>query len=517
MNMLIRDKLISNTTYLLLDWFFISLISMLFWFIIGKNLLPSSYGIIATSFQIAQFLSTICLLGFGSAIRKLIPELLEKKQKNKIKGLILYSIKIVATFSLFVAMVLIIFSNQLSNILNLETRVISVTALLMVMITFTNFFGDIYNGFQKMKLYFLTDFLGQLTKIIVASFLIVMGFDYFGPIIALLLCFFITFISRVNKDFFKISKPIMPDKKRVFNYSIPGFLVAIFLIVFTQTQYIILNILNTPNTSIQNKLEITGFFAVALTVSLPIQVIPIILSAALFPITSGLSVDKSGKTKQNYLIKLIFRYSLFCILPAAIFLILNAKHVILFFSKPEYLSATTLLPYLVFASMFYGLGSLLLYNLYAIGEPKKYRDCHLIVTLVYLILAIPLTYYFSGIGLAISYLSSTFLLFILGIYLLKKYLAIRLPTSDIVRIVVGVLVSSLFLLLFRPYIPNFWLAGVFVTMAILIYLLILLKLNFYLEEDLKVLDFLGERSPILKKQIIWLKKYLSQFVTRSYH
>jgi len=264
-------------------------------------------------------------------------------------------------------------------------------------------------------------------------------------------------------------------------------------------------------------METIGFFAVAMTISFPIQIIPNILSSALFPITSELSVNKNGKSRQTYLIKLVFRYSLFFVLPVAIFLIMFSKYAILFFAKPEYLPATVVLPFLVLAQALFGLGCLFLTSLYALGKPNKYRDCFAIITLIYFLLAIPLTYYFSEKGLTVSYLFATLLSFILGFYILKKYLDIKLPINDIGKIIVAVFVSSIFLLLFKPIIYNFWLAGIFVATATLIYLLILLKLNFYLEEDLKVLNFVGDKSPIFKKQIIKLRNYLSKFVNRSYH
>ena len=264
-------------------------------------------------------------------------------------------------------------------------------------------------------------------------------------------------------------------------------------------------------------MEIVGFFAVAMTISLPIQIIPNILSSALFPITSGLSTDKNGKSRQAYLIKLVFRYSLLFVLPVVIFLIIFSKYVIIFFSKTEYLPAVFILPFLVLAAMFFGLASLFLGSLYAIGQPKKYRDCFIIVTSIYFVLAIPLTYYFSDKGLAISYLFSTFLFLILSFYFLNKYLKIKLPINDIRNIIISIIASSSFLLLFKSIIYNFWVAGIFVLSAGLIYFFILLKLNFYIKEDLKVLDFIGEKSPILNKQIIEFKNYLSKFVKKSYY
>ena len=510
-----REKLISNTTYLFFDWVFTSLISLFYWFIIGKTFLPFQYGIIATSTQIAIMLSGISMLGLNSAAIKLIPELIKKKQQNKIPCLIRYSIKIILPFLTCIAIFLIIFSRQLSPILNLETKVIWITAISTIMVSLAVFFGNVLQGFQDMKKLFMTDLYGQITKIIIVLLLLFFDLLYFGPLIAFFSCYLIIFLTRFKMQFLKNEKYNI-NKKIIRKYFIPAFIVVVLSILFTQTQYIILTLLIKSNLTPSEVMTRIGYFAIAMTISFPIQVIPNILSSALFPITSELSVDKNEKQKQAYLIKLIFRYSLFFVLPVAVFLILTSNHIIIFFSKPEYLSATKILPILVIASVFWGLGNIFLSSLYALRKPRKYRNCFLTIVLLYFSLAIPLAYYFFEIGLAISYFISTLFLLLFSFLLLKKYLKIGLPIKDTGRIILATVISSIFLLLFKQFIPNIWLAGVFVGIASLVYLLILLFTGFYIEEDLKVLDFLAKKSPIFKKKIISLRKLLLKRVSRSY-
>jgi len=43
---IIGEKLISNTTYLFLDWFVLGFFSFLFWVILGKTLSPHEVGIV---------------------------------------------------------------------------------------------------------------------------------------------------------------------------------------------------------------------------------------------------------------------------------------------------------------------------------------------------------------------------------------------------------------------------------------------------------------------------------------
>ena len=387
----IKDKFISNTTYLFLDIFFINFFMMSFWIIVGKTLSPEAYGIIATSLQIAVFLSAITAIGFSSTLRKLVPELFARNKKDKLQGLINYSFKIILVSSLIITLVLFLLSSLFAPFLKLQSEVLQIVALLIFIIAIGNFFADILFGFQNMKKIFLTNFLGNLICILLTLFFIVLGFNYFGPLIASLLCYSVILLTRFSKKFFEISKKITIDKNLIFKFLVPSFISTLFLLLFSNTQFIILSFFKTT--------ELTGRFAVAFKICSIISVIPSILISALFPITSELSVDRKGKIKQPYLIKLVFRYNLFITLPIAFFLIIFSKYVILFFSKSAYLPAMEFLPLLTIAGLFLGLGQLFTSSLYAIGQPNKHRNVWIITSLSYILSSIPLTYYFSGTGL----------------------------------------------------------------------------------------------------------------------
>jgi len=506
--MTIKDKLISNTTYLSLNWFFTMLFSMIFWIILGKTLSPDSYGIVALFFQVATLLSAISLFGLPSAVIKLIPELLKRKRKDKVQGIILFSFKWVLILSLVIAFTIVVFSAQFSTFLKLQKEILWIVSISIVVTTLVSIFDAFYHGFQNMKKLFLTKFYGGLSKVIFVLLFMFLNFDYFGAVIAICLSYVIIILTRIEKNIFKISKKPVVDKKLIFKFSIPALTILIFSSILNQSQLIILSSMKTA--------EVTGLFAVGTKISSILPIIPIIFLSALSPIISGLSADKNSKPRQSYLIRLVFRYNLFFILPMALFLILFSKYAILLFSSPEYLSATNLLIILTINYVFHGLTGFLLSNLWSIGYPKKHRDAQIISSLAYILLSIPLTYYFSAMGLAVSFLLSNILFFCLTVFYLKKHLSFMPPIKDVLRIAVGCLISALFLLLAKPYINNFWVAAVFAVIAGFIYVLSLLKLNFYLEEDLMILEFLSEKTPLFKKQTIQLRNYLSKFVTRNY-
>lgn len=510
-NYRVGSKLISNTIYLFLDLILVTFLSFIFWLILGKSpdFSPEDYGLVATFSQFFLFISSFAALGLSLTIKKLVPELIQKNHKKKVQGLIIYSIKITSIISIIAALILIIFSTRISPYLKLEPNVIWLSAALVVITTVGTILGAVHYGFQDMKRIFLTDLSGQLAKIIIAVSLIFLGFGYFGPLVGLFFCYLVILITRLDRSLFSISKKTVVDKKLILSFSIPAFITNMFLAIFTKTQYVILTVLET--------VKATGVFAVPMNITFVIPIIPSVLNSALFPILSSLGSDKNRKYKQAYLMKLVFRYSLLFVLPISIFLILFSDHVILLFSKEEYLEGSIYLPLLTLSGLLLGLGQNFTGGLYAIGKPKIQRNIWIFTSLTYLPLALILTYYFSAMGLAVSYLISTFFIISLGLIFIKKHLDFKLPIKDIGRMILGIFIPSIFLVFLRAYMTDLLMVGVAVLIASFVYLLILLKLNFYLKEDLKVLDFLIDRTPVFKKEVIGLRKFLSKFATRSYY
>lgn len=512
-NMPVQNKLISNVSYIFLNWGFTTFFTMLFWMILGKTVSPASYGVIATILQISALLSPTTLLGIDIATSKLIPEFLKRKEKGKVQGLINFSFKITVVSSISTAIILIILSPYISNFLKLDEGIILMLGVSVIAGALAYITSSIYYGFQDMKKIFFTNLCGQIVFVISAFALISLGFDYTGAVVAFIIYSLVPFITRFSRKLFKISKTPIIDRQVILKYSVPAFVVVIFLTLFNNTQYIILSSLKT--------FEVTGLFAVAVKITSAIVPIPIIFSNALFPIISELSVDKKSKSKQSYLASLVFRYSIFAVIPIAFFMIFFSKYLILFFSTVKYVDAMTFIPFLAFGGVAYGLSSQFFSTLYAIGETKKYRNSYIVSTLFYLTSALILTYYLSALGLAISYFLSCLLMLAITFIYVKKHLTIKLPVKCIVKVLFGTAISLLFLFAFRPLITNFYVAAIFVIIASLIYLAVLLPIKFYTKEDLKVLDFMIERTPVskntfFKNKFIKIRNYLSRFVSGYY-
>jgi O-antigen/teichoic acid export membrane protein len=501
--MSISKKLISNTIYLFADWFVLTLMSFLYWLIAGKTLLPEEYGIISTSINLATLLSGISLLGLNAAVWKLIPEYLARKKEAEVNSLIKFSLKITILSSLAFLLALVLLSSFLFPILKISQDVILLTAITLFIFSISSQLGTIIYGFQDMKKFFLTDFWAQITKVSISAVLIFLGFSYFGPLLGFLFSTLVSSFLRLFSISLKGKTGKINRKEIFFNYALPAFIASLAWIIFVNGQYVLLTILKNPET--------TGIFTIAMILTSPILVMPQILTQALLPIISQLSINHNSKAKQSYLIQLVFRYALFVSLPAALFLAIFSKQIILIFSRAEYLPASQLFPILALASIIYGLGNVFLSNLYAIGKTKLNRNIIILTTIAFFTIAVPLIEHYSAFGLSLAYFFAVLILSLLSFFFIKKFLSITLPWKNLWKIIVASLISFSFLY-FAVSLTSGLLIGIFFAIiAGIIYLAVLIPLRFYSKEDVETLEFISTKLPLFKKQISFLAKFLSKY------
>lgn len=502
-----QRKLISNTIYLLLNWMAVASFSFFYWLVAGKLLLPEQYGIVSTAVNLAVLLSGITMLGLGITSMKLIPEYSEKNQDKKISGLVRFGRKIIFISNITFALIILLLSPLLIQILKLPLLVIYMVPIIMILSAFANFYEHVLRGFQKMKKIAITGSVGHFTKLLFSAILILAGMNYFGPLVGFSIGFFIMFFLRFISVSLSPKKEKTNKKNIMFEYALPAFVTAISWILFLNGQYVIL-------TAIQNP-EVTGLFTIAMLLTTPILVIPKTMAHALFPITSQLTTGRNNKKRQSYLIKMVFRYSLLISLPLMTFVILFSKPLILIFSRPEYLSASNFFPILAVGSIIYGCGNIFLSSIYAIGKPKIQRNIVILGTVIFLCISPLLTYLFSAIGMCISYAISVSVLSVLGLFYIRKFLRLSLPWKNIGKIIFSTIIIFSFLFYTTKLTDVFIFDIILAFISGLIYLSILIPLKFYNKEDFKILNFISERSPILGKQMKKILNYFSKFGVES--
>jgi O-antigen/teichoic acid export membrane protein len=505
--MSVSKKLISNTTYLFLDWLLVSLIGFFYWFIAGKILPPEEYGIVSTVVNFAAFLSTLSLLGINTALWKLVSEYEAKKEVGKIKSLIRFSYQIILLTNFLILISFLFFNNFISSVLKIPATASILIPFAMFSLTLASISGSIIYAFQNMKLYLSTDLWGVLLKDVLAIFLIFLGFKYFGPIIGFIVCYSLIFVFRSFKICLKGRLSKIDKKEILFEYALPAFVSSLAWSIFSSGQYALLSMIQDTRA--------TGIYTVALIITIPIVALPNTLASALLPILSSLSANLQTKKQQKRLIELVARYSFFFSLPIALFLIIFSKQVIIIFSSEKYLEASNLFPILAIASVIYGLGNVFLSNLYAIGKTKLNRNIVLLTVATFLVLVYPLTKLYSALGMAISYFISILVLSIVSYFYIKKFLNVEMPKKDFMKILVSSLISFTFLYFATKITSGLLISLILVVVAGAIYITLLLLLGFYKREDIKVIEFLANKLPqfksILYKIISVLRKFSNKY------
>ncbi len=501
--MQLREKIISNTVYLSLDYVTVSFLSLIFWFVLGKNLQTSELGIVSTSINFIVLLSVLTNLGVNNALQKLIPELKIKIGPNIIPTLVRMSTKALGASITITIICLIVLSPYLSTFIKIPQNIFLLCVFSIVASNFFSLFGAVLYGLQKMKRYFLTDSLQIITRVLLSLALIYLGLSFFGPIIAFLLAFSLGALFRFDYSYFKKTKASF-SYKEMFTYSLSSFVTFVSSSLITNAQYLILSAIKT--------VEVTGVFTVAFVIVTPLHILTTVLTSAMFPIISELSADKKAKNKQGYLISLLVRYSLFILIPLSLLLITFSKYAVLLFSSPKFLESTSYFPILIPAAMLNGIATIFLSNLYAIGKPKISRNIMMFIALFFICVSIPLTMYFQDAsGICLAYLITMVIYFSLSLVYIKKFLKITFFIKDILKILLATTIILMLLVVLRDFVQSVAAIAVLSIPLAILYLLTLLILKFYNREDAKILEFFGKKFPAISKLLTRVSRLINKY------
>src|SRR3989344_6158597 len=87
------SRAISNTFYLICDWFVIMVLGYVFWIALANLLSPADVGMFSTISNVAIFLSTFSSLGFNNAATKIVSQYLAKGMVDYAGGVMRFMLK----------------------------------------------------------------------------------------------------------------------------------------------------------------------------------------------------------------------------------------------------------------------------------------------------------------------------------------------------------------------------------------------------------------------------------------
>jgi len=226
------------------------------------------------------------------------------------------------------------------------------------------------------------------------------------------------------------------------------------------------------------------------------------LSSSSLPVFSGMYGKKKRKDIEQLLYTTI-KYSLLISIPIILVIVTFPHVAIRFLAKPEYLESINVLRLLSVSNLIFGIGSILLNVLYAVGKPSINRNILIVSSIVYLPLAVLLATSFSAIGITFAYLISFSLMLALAIFYVKKFYKFEFRLSYLTKTLISALITLIFLYAVGTIVDNIYELIIVAISSAFLYLVILFPLKFFDKQDLLLLEGLRKGMPKTIDRIIY--------------
>ena len=458
-----------------------------------------AYGILTIISPFQNILQTLAAGGLPPTISKYVSEYNATNQKENSYKLILVSIKIAIllgiTFGLlmifFIAPLLVKIYNNNSLLLPLQ-----IIGLIVPFSAIVGVFRGIFQGTYEMTHILTSRAIEQITMILSAIVLIILGFSVVGAIFGSVIGFFSSLISVIiilHKYFLDIFQGMLKLKMdfkeeikiayKIISFSIPVILTAISEIGIYSMTTTIMPLFITIS-------EI-GYFGIAE----PIARLPLMISNSLattiLPVTSEMFASKNTNILKKYMFNAL-RYNLIIMVPICLFIMIFSKEVLLvmFFTKPFYSKGANVLT--ITSSMIQGA-----------GKPKSSMYLLIGGFIQILLLSFIFIPYFGVNGGAISTTLTTATMTLISLIYLNKHISLKFNMIHYLKILFAGIIIAIFLLILPKNLIGFYIGLLFLFP---IYLITLMIIKGFTADDLNILMKIENKLPfkltIIKKMII---------------
>ncbi|MEK6936790.1 MAG: flippase [Nanoarchaeota archaeon] len=488
------EKIVKGAFLVLFSMVFGKLFSYLYVVLVAIKLGSHDYGLLSLGLAVLSFSSALALMGLDEGILRFIPFYNGKNNQALVKNTLLISLKTVLNSSLFIAVLLIVFSDFISSRIFDEYELTKVILFIAIALPFSTLLQLIlvsFRAFQKPEYEVLFKELTEKSlRLIITFILITLGFKLYGALLGFVLSIIIVFFLSLfafNKKIFSIfSREIKEkeNKKELLNYSLPLMLKNFMWFIIAWTDLLMIGYFKTTSD--------VGIYNVALPTSTLI-IVPIYGIMYLFmPIISEL-YGKNNLDQISDIYKKVSKYSLLLNIPIFLIIFLLSKDLVLTFFRSEYISAALPLTILSIGYLVFSLSDISMNLLSVIKKTKTIFIIIAIFALSNIILNYFLIPKYSIVGASIATSLSFFIGAILMMLTSYKFTKLHPFMFNYVKIFIALILTLVLTLIFKNYIKfsseiNLIITSLFILVVYssLVYLLkILDKDDLDLIKDLK--------------------------------
>jgi O-antigen/teichoic acid export membrane protein len=398
--------------------------------ILARNLTPIEFGLFYAVFSFVSIFSLFKDFGLGSALVKFIPELQVKKQFSAIKSAIISAFSIQFIASGIIALVLILFSKYLAT--NYFKSKLAVAVLILIALsywldTFPANFAVIFQGFQRIGLLSVVNFL-KISSILILTFIFLSlggGVNYVAVAYAatplLLLAFFFPFFIKTFPQFikakFKISKALI---LKLLFFGFPILIGSMGGLFIAYTDTIVLTLLRD--------LKEVAFYNIALPTAMLLWYFPQAIVAILMPMASEMW-NRGHKIYLKRGVEMIYVYAIAIITPLILTMVSFPGLILKILFGQQYVAASLALQILAIGTIFYAIALINGHVLIGIGKPKINAKAIVLAAVFNIIANLVLVSMFGFVGAAIATSISYMIILLVTSANLRKDAHITLPIA----------------------------------------------------------------------------------------
>ena len=384
-----------------------------------------------------------------------------------------YFIRLILTvFAVVLSMIVISFMSYPAD----TTTYIYIASFTVLFISFSDLYATIFQANLKMGyreiaklafkiisaalIFWIIFSQGTLTQVMIAL--------VFSEMVKTLISYL--FSRKLVRPRFEIDFGLW---KYLFKEALPIALAGVIFIIYFRIDVLMLSIM-------QGDAEV-GLYSAAYKLSEPLSLIPIALLTSMFPIMSA--SFKTSKERLIRIYRLCVRYLFIIMLPIAIGTTILADRIIFLVYGTEFAGSATALQILIWTLVFTSAGYVLTNLLISIGKQKLYTSSMVLCAIANVTLNFILIPALSYNGAAIATVATNAVLFMASFYFVSKHLQLPPVRKTLIKSVI----SGLLMGAFVYYIID---VNIFllILLAIVVYLIALLFLNTFSEEDIDVIN-----------------------------
>ncbi|MFH1890576.1 MAG: flippase [Candidatus Kuenenbacteria bacterium] len=454
------DNIARNTTYYTSALIVQKILAFIYFSLIARFMGVEDTGKYTFALSFTTLFAIFIDLGLASVLTREIAKTKEKTQE--------YLSNILALKIPFSCVVYLLVVGMI-NILgypSITKQLVYISGVIMFLDSFTLSFWAVMRGHQQLKFESIGVVGLQLITVVLGGLALFLGLGLKFLILALLcgsiFSFVLSAVTLKRKLNLSITARYNPQVlKFLFKIGVPFALMGIFSRVYTTLDTVLLSTLAGD--------IYVGWYSIPVKITLALQFLPMAFMAALFPAMSEYFVSNKEKLKHTF--EKAMDYLMIIGLPLSVGIIIIAKPVILAVYTESYFNSILPLRILMISLFFLFINFPVGYLLNACNKQVTNTINMGAAVLVSVVLNIVLIPKYAHVGAAIASLSSTLVLFSLGMYWVPKI--VNYSKSYLLKNFIKILLSSaamgIALYFLGPFMHFAWLilAGVIIYFSVL--------------------------------------------------